>query len=897
MVLSFDLTDDERQIFMAETEEQIDILTNGLVVMEKEPDNEELIQNLFRAAHTMKGSSGMIGHTRMVGLTHELETALDSIRKQELGVSPELIDVFLDSVDAIKELSYEIVDGQERTIPYDEIVGRFTSFVSGEAATDQLEELSVSQMEEQLDEEEGLLVIAEIADDSIASAARAMQVALALQNVGEIISMNPSMDYLEQAKKISQFGVKLYTDASAEQVFEIIKNISEIDRVVIGNQAYQIKSDQPKKAVGEAVSKIEVWIVKDCPTPAVRALQLSMTLEDIGSIISMSPTKEEIESLLPVELFTAEITSSRTVNEIYQEIDRIMDLDKIFINGNEMSSPDAVDQMENLDVISSAVEDAFHEIENLLAAEQEEKSMSVDNVIEKLMKSTASDEPVLSARVVPLPAQPPAPMSSPRRVDSEEITEPPKLGEMLVNKGKISQEQLDQTVKEQEESPEKPLIGKMLVDKQLVHQEDVDQNITEQISEMRSTIQKASKAIVEQPRPKMAETVRTSVERLDNLMNLVGELITDRNRLLQIRGELETEMRGNPRLELLSGAVGHVGRITDQLQEEVMSIRMLPVSNVFDKMPRLVRDLSRVSNKKIDLEIEGKETELDRSVIERIGDPIIHLLRNCVDHGIEAEEERLKAGKPAIGKISLTARHESGQIFIQVMDDGGGIDPEKIKKSAVKKGILSEKEAAALSETEAIDLIFQSGLSTSATVSEISGRGVGMDIVRNNIESLNGSVTVDTEVGKGTEFQIILPLTLAIVPILLVDVADRKFAIPLMAVNRSLRIPKSQIKTIRGEPSTVLQGQVLPIVHLDTLLGFRDTPPDLSYMHVVAVRAGRSQIGFAVDRFIGEEEVMLKSLGFLANKVPGVSGAAILGDGNIALILEITSLLKLIRNE
>jgi two-component system chemotaxis sensor kinase CheA len=400
------------------------------------------------------------------------------------------------------------------------------------------------------------------------------------------------------------------------------------------------------------------------------------------------------------------------------------------------------------------------------------------------------------------------------------------------------------------------------------------------------------KAITVDQKPSSEKMVRTSVERLDNLMNLVGELITDRNRLYQVRSQFQNTSRSDQRVDRLSETVTHIGRITDQLQKEVMGIRMLPVANTFHKFPRMVRDLANKFNKKVDLVIEGEDTELDRSVIEEITDPLIHLIRNSLDHGIELPEERIKAGKPEKARILLAAHHEQGRIVLTVEDDGKGIDIERVKASAVKRGLISEAEASALTEEESVNLIFASGLSTAKIVSDISGRGVGLDIVRNNIQHLNGTINVETWPGKGSRFQVALPLTLAIVPTLLVRVSQCILAIPLITVVETLRITEKDKQSVNNFPVIVLRDHVLPLMNLSDVFKIKSEVQEGAYQHVVVVAAGKQQMGLAVDVLLGQEEVVVKSLGSLIGEVFGISSAAILGDGQVILILDVQDLFK-----
>jgi len=388
-------------------------------------------------------------------------------------------------------------------------------------------------------------------------------------------------------------------------------------------------------------------------------------------------------------------------------------------------------------------------------------------------------------------------------------------------------------------------------------------------------------------------TVRTSVERLDSLMNLVGELITDRNHLFQVRNKLEAQAHNDPLVENLAETVAHISRITDQLQEEVMRIRMLPIGNLLHKFPRMVRDMSQKAGKLVDVVIHGEDTELDRSMIEEINDPLIHLVRNAIDHGIEPPDERRAAGKPERGTVTLNAWHEQGRIILTVSDDGRGIDPAVLRKKVVQKGLMTAEEAAALTDEQAVDLIFLPGFSTAEKVTDISGRGVGMDIVQTNIQRVNGTIHIETAVGRGTTFQIVLPLTLAIVPTLLVKVGSATFAIPLVMVLETLRLSPADIKTIRQKPVTLLRGSVLPLVYLRELYHIPENGQQRKRLFAVVIQSGKHRVGLVVDGFMGEEEVVVKSLGKLVGEIPGISSAAILGDGSITLIVDVPALLRL----
>jgi two-component system, chemotaxis family, sensor kinase CheA len=386
-------------------------------------------------------------------------------------------------------------------------------------------------------------------------------------------------------------------------------------------------------------------------------------------------------------------------------------------------------------------------------------------------------------------------------------------------------------------------------------------------------------------------TVRVDVERLDRLMNLVGELVVDRIRFQQIAQRLREARLVDGVAEELAEATTHLGRVASDLQAEVLKARMLPIEHLFSRFPRYVRDLARRAGKRVELVLEGQDTELDRSVIEQIGGPLMHLVRNAIDHGIEPPEERERAGKPAAGRLCLAAFQEEEGIVVVVEDDGRGIDTDRVRQKAVALGILSPEAAARLSEEEAVELIFHPGLSTAQAVTEVSGRGVGMDAVRAGVQALGGSVEVETRRGQGTRFLLRLPLTLAIVRALLVSCGGERYALPLAGVQEIVEVPAGRVHRVGPHRTTLLRGAVLPLVSVHEAL---EIPvPEGTDRLLCVVTGGRRRVGLWVDRVLGEGEVVVKPLGPYLGQVPGVSGATILGDGRVALILEPAALVRL----
>lgn len=668
MQIMFDIADDELQVFMPEAEEQLQKLEDGLMRLERSGADDELLQVIFRAAHTLKGAAGAIGHTRMTELTHAMETVLDGLRKGTYATTPVMMDGLLGGLDALRLLLEEVVSHEVSDVDH-----------------------------------------------------RALVEALDIQSIVEA-------------------PVEPVIAASAEPA--------------------------PVSPVGAAV-QVAVDIDPASVASAARALQIMITLQGLGTLVSHEPTSADIEASKPCKRFVGQLQTEKTAAEIEQSLGWVSDVTRVLVLAAGQPVP------EPTPVVVAAPEPTLVKVKQA--------------------------EPAAATKVAPAAKQP--------------------AGE---------------------------------------------------------------------------QTIRTTIERVNTLMNLTGELITDRNRLAQIRSSIEPKLRGDSLFEDLVQTTQHLARITDQLQEEVMRIRMLPISTAFNKFPRLVRDLAKATSKQIDLQMRGEDTELDRTVIEAISDPLIHLVRNSVDHGIETPDERRAAGKSATGTVLLTARHEEGRIIVTVEDDGRGINVDAVKASAVRKGRMTEAEAAALSHDEAINLIFESGLSTARNVSNISGRGVGMDIVRSNIERLNGSIAIDTKVGVGTVFSVSLPLTLAIVPALLVKVADNTMAVPLPSVVEALRVPQEQIKKVNGRPVMRLRERVLPIVYLGEVLAFNGGKRKTrAQEYVVAVRWGKLEMGLAVDRLIGEQELVIKTISPLIGDTPGTAGAAILGDGRVALIADVPGLFRL----
>ena len=680
MDLDADITAEELKVFLEEADEQIELLDEDIVRLEKERENPDLLQEIFRAAHTLKGSSAMVGHQRMAELTHAMESLLDRLRNGELSVSTEMIDALLYGLDALKILKNEIASLEDSDLDIGPIIARIRE-VTGEDIGQVQVEASVLSLEQ--------------------NARDSLQTALAR-----------------------------------------------------GQNAYRVK----------------VSIDKGSDWAAVRCLQCLNELARIGEVIGSAPSDKEIEE---------------------EKVG--FDLELILVSSEDK------DTIQGL--ITSIVE--------------------IDNVE---VTSYRLEEDTVTSKELP-PAQP--------RVAAQE---PEAMDKSLKGKMGVAQQESSQTL----------------------------------------------------------QSVRIDVKVLDSLMNIVEELIIDRSRISRIGRMLESRYAGDELIRELEQTSNHIIKITNELQENIMKVRMVPIGTIFSRFPRMVRDLAQTQKKKLDFIIEGEETELDRSLIEQVRDPLIHLLRNAVDHGVESPEKREAAHKPETAVVRLTAEREQSHIVITVEDDGGGIDVNKVRASAVKKELITAEAARGLTDDEAINLIFMAGISTAEKATEVSGRGVGLDIVRANIESLSGSVIIDNKVGQGSKFTIKLPLTVAIIQGLLVSSGGVVYVMPLLSVAETLTIAPSEIQTIRKKEVIRRRDSIIPLLRLKTTLGgeaMRTENNDKNL--IVVVKAGDRLVGIVVDTLLERQEIVVKSLGKYLGDIEGIAGAAILGDGQVALILDIASLTKM----
>ncbi|MBI2264146.1 MAG: chemotaxis protein CheA [Armatimonadetes bacterium] len=704
-MLIFNATPEELNVFLDELEEQLQLLEENIVKLEKEK-TQQAVSEIFRVAHTVKGSAASLGHQKMAKLTHAMENILDKIRQGKIAIQKPIVDALLQSLDALKILKGEIESKKESDLDLSDLLERFAGLT---AATPQ-----------------------------------------------KSAPPPPAPSPAPAAPKEDDFKSKVEG--------KILEALSQ------GMSAFEIK----------------VTLASDCELPIVRAFQINMELSKIGEIPYSNPSSGQIRGgEVAFEEFYILFLGSCKKEDCIQTINTCSDIGKV-----------------------------------------------------KIRKLAKKDLPSL-----PVVAPPPPPES-----DEYSGTEGVLETEAPVEAGELAEEAVETEV----------------------------------------ILQKLPEEGVATPSFKIGRTVRVNVELLDNLMNLVGELVTDRTRLTQLGVQMEIIRESDSLTEELLGTSQHISKITNELQEEIMKARLISIETVFNKFPRMIRDLADRIGKEVNLIIEGEETELDRSVIEEIGDPLIHILRNAVDHGIELPAERGKLGKPLQGTIRLTAAHQENHILITVWDDGKGMDAHAIKEKAIKKGLVDRESADRMTEKEALELIFLPGFSTAEQISDVSGRGVGMDIVKNNIQRISGSVEVETEVGKGTNFIIRIPLTLAILQALLVSLDKIVLAIPLSSIAEIVRMTQGEIKSLSGKRVFMLRGVVVPLVSLAELYNWQGKNSEKEH-DVVVVQVGEQKVGIVVDALAGKQEVVIKTLGHYVGDLPGISGATILGDGTVGLIMDVPS--------
>ncbi len=781
--------------FIDESGEIVESLNTGLLQLEAQPEGQdELINDLFRFFHNLKGNSGIIGYNELNALTHEAETVLNNVRKGEMTATHELIDLLLFVVDIMELLVFEI-----------------------DAAHGQVEPPDTSEVLKPLQDA--------LAGGPVMLPASMYAVA-GSDDEGEDDAKDASTEASENDTADAQ---KAPTEVIAPNIIAVgtEEDDTEVFRATVTQQMEIIRAGMATLQ-GDSQHK-----------PSVDAIYRSLTaIKNACGFVNLPDIKVYAER-------TAGIVDSARNSDM--DFGLVMDL-----------------LSQEFDIINDMLLQALKNGSGDLGGAATEEAVQAPEV--KAPEVKAPEAKAEAPKTAPEPKAPEAKAEAPKAAPE------PKTPEVKAEAPKAAPAKAPETKPAAAPAAAKPAAAPAPAKPAAA-----------------PAPAKPAAAQAATDTPKGSSTIRVDHEKLDHLMNLIGELIINRNRYTLIARHLEDESAQIDVAQVaqsLSETTYAMARISDDLQDTIMKVRMVPVASVFSRFPRLVRDLSRKSGKEVDLILEGEETELDKSVVEVIGDPLVHLIRNSVDHGIEAQEDRIEKGKTPKGRVTLRAYHKGNSVAIEIEDDGKGIDPEKMRQVAIRKGILTAEDAKQLDDRESMELIFAPGFSSAETITDISGRGVGMDVVRTNIKNLKGSVTITSEIDKGTRFTLLLPLTLAIIDALMVNVAEEMFAIPLDAVSETTKIEASLLTDIKGRKAVTLRGEVLGIVELAELLNLPKPEVEPDVLSIVVIHDNERRLGVVVDRLLERQEVVIKPLGSYLGDLKGISGATIMGDGSVILILD-----------
>ncbi len=831
------------QVFFEESFENVDIMESSLMELDPDEVDAEVINAVFRAAHSIKGGAATFGFKKITEFTHILETLLDQIRGGERGLSKSDVNLFLQSVDCLREMLAFLQDGDDSDTELSRnVAAQFTKILEGDSVGADLPDTAAENKPEPGIESAilGMPVSEEEIEhaDSVAAASEISEPENSNSDIAHNwrINFHPGAELLKTGNDPIRIIRELGTlgEMQCTTISDRMPKFSDLDPEL--NYCYwdiHLLSDVSK----EAIEEIFEWVVDESDITIELAGESDVNTEDedVTESTFWSIEFHPEEGVLrtgndPFKLFVAltEIgeVKSITAHSRVPSLDA-MDSELCYLSWTILLDAGENDEAKIKEIFEWVEDEAKIEIQPVSGVFNDAMSLSDEN-------SVIVDED-----------------------DSVPVSETTDTAQI-------------------ENSNAQTTAGVP------------GGGATSTVPGSAVTPSKTAK-----PKAKAASTesssIRVGIDKVDNLINMVGELVITQSMLGELGSDFDLE-----RLPKLLEGLSQLEQNTRELQESVMRIRMLPISFVFSRFPRMVRDLSQTLGKTIELEIVGDSTELDKTVLEKIGDPLVHLVRNAVDHGIETEEDRIAKGKPAQGTVKLNAYHQGGNVVIEVVDDGKGLDPEMLKQKAIEKGILTPSDAEHLSRDHAFDLIFQPGFSTAKEISDVSGRGVGMDVVKRNIQSLNGAIDIKSEFGFGSKITIRLPLTLAILDGQLVRVANQTYIFPIVSIVESLQCKSEFINKVAGGCNVFrLREEYVPIIQLAKAFDIPIDDEDLDGSLMVVVESEGEKVGIVVDELLAQQQVVIKSLENNYKRVKGVSGATILGDGTVALIVDIPGIVRL----
>lgn len=929
--------------FIAEAKEHLETIEPNLLELEKAPDNLSLLNDIFRPMHSLKGASGFLGLNRINHLAHKSENILDELRKGTMHVTSEIMDVILASTDALRQMVDNLEsDNTEGDVEIESIIAQIDAIMSGENAP-QAEPApeDTAQTEEPLKAEASAAEQPEGEEPQTATAAASGDGTKQGMTSKEWVTSLP----LGAPYALTAFGeghLKDFIDESLEIIESLNTGLLELEENPTGrddlvNDLFRYFHNMKGNSGIIGYNELNA-LTHEAETLLnnVRQGKITPTHELIDLLLLTVDVMEYLVQKIDVSAGnTTPIDISPMLKHLHMALagEGITFPQELMGSKSEAPAPKTTEPVEvvnptilpvgkeedDVAVFKITVEQQLEIIKAALATLRKDgrHTESID-ALYRCFIAVRNASGFVGQKEIKVYADRTAGIVDQGRkanldfglmVDMLE-QESAIISDMIhkaIAEGKISQEEPGKEEPTAEVKKEELPRQAPAAPEQPKEQKPVPAKSSVAASAKPEAPKPAAGSAPAKPAPaakapaakapatsgeahKSSSTIRVDHERLDHLMNLIGELIINRNRYTLIARSLEgrEEDVNIPEVaQSLSETTYAMARISDDLQDTIMKVRMVPVSSVFSRFPRLVRDLSRKSGKEVDLIMEGEETELDKSVVEVIGDPLVHLIRNSVDHGIEPEDVRIAAGKPAKGRVTLRAFHKGNSVAIEIEDDGKGIDPNKMREVGIKKGLITPEEAAQMDDRDAIELIFAPGFSSAEKITDISGRGVGMDVVRTNIKNLKGSVNTFSEIGKGTRFTLSLPLTLAIIDALMVNVSGQMYAIPLDAVSETTKIETVRLTDVKGRKAVTLRGEVLGIVELSEMLGLpktMETLPDV--LSVVVIHDNDRRLGLVVDQLLERQEIVIKPLGAYLGDLKGISGATIMGDGSVILILD-----------
>ncbi|TVR01382.1 MAG: chemotaxis protein CheA [Desulfovibrionales bacterium] len=910
--------------FIIEAREHLETIEPNLLLLEKQPKDVGLLDAIFRPMHSLKGASGFLGLPQINNLAHKAENILDELRKGKFQVTPDIMDIVLATTDALRTMIENLeVSGTEGDVETREIIDRITEVMEHSGGT------PAPSTGTSVKGETPPPVAAEASSETVTPAPPSGSYAL------NAVSAEHLADFLEEAQEIvanlnrSLLELERTPEGKDELINDIFRYMHNLkgNSGLLGFLELNALSHEAESLLGQ-VRKGEIALERE-----LIDLLLAAT-DQIDGLVSRVDAPSLSVSRLDVQPMITRLHESRLGSVPAEPHPATPDVEPQEAGDATHCPPTAQEplpggldpedlavfrftsrqQMENMDLAlrqltedpaqKAAVDGLYRSLLTLQnsagymgfddlnvyaerTAKLVDQAREADMGFELFLDLLGQEKEIIADMVTAILGRYALCSAAAPAQGSDGMVEPPKPtpkeqpAGTATNIKPVATTPAASTATKADTQPEQGAQPQPPATPNPELQQDTSQS-AEKLDQPSGRPDAAGTS-----KPKTSTTIRVDHERLDHLMNLIGELIINRNRFAMLSKSLEDNPEQVEQVaQQLTESTYAMARISDDLQDTIMQVRMVAVSAVFSRFPRLVRDLSRKSGKDVELITEGEETELDKSIVEVIGDPLVHLVRNSMDHGLEGREERLAANKPATGRVWLRAYHKGNSVAIEVEDDGRGIDPEKMRKVAVKKGLMSEEDAARLDDREAVELIFAPGFSSADTITDISGRGVGMDVVRTNIKNLKGTVNVTSELGKGSKMTLVLPLTLAIIDALMVTVAGATYAIPLDAVSETTKIDTSILTDVSGRKAVTLRDEVLGIVELTDLLGLPRNTQNRDILPVVVITDNDRRLGLVVDRLQERQEVVIKPLGSYLGDIEGISGATIMGDGSVVLILD-----------